>query len=149
MAWAPEDLVLASGADDGLVCLWDMTRLLVPPGDSSTEFARISSAGLGLGDGDGVGAHAREGRGAGKECQGALDVVMLEGHQAPVLALCFTSSGRVVVAADFSGAVLLWSRASYSVLFRLSGLTGPVSSVCMADGDATILTGCSDGSLRA
>ena len=149
VAWAPEDLVLASGADDGLVCLWDMTRLLVPPGDSSTEFARISSAGLGLGDGDGVGAHAREGRGAGKECQGALDVVTLEGHQAPVLALCFTSSGRVVVAADFSGAVLLWSRASCAVLFRLSGLTGPVSSVCMADGDATILTGCSDGSLRA
>ncbi|TXK41803.1 TIR domain-containing protein [Nonomuraea sp. C10] len=136
--------LLASGASDGTVVLWDALtgeRLRTRTGHSDGAWpVRLSPTGelLAVGGGDGV---VRVWDTATGE-----SVHLLAGHQAPVYTASF--GGSALVTGDSAGVVRVWDLTSGELVTTLDGHRGGVYRAVHAPGGALLATGDEAGTLR-
>ncbi len=137
--------IVAAGAGDGLVLLWDL--------------ATGADAGVLRGHPGAVAAltFAPGGRvlaSGGDDCvvrlwdvASARERLCLTGHEAPISALVVNVEGNILISADVNGEIKLWDLAAGSVLHSLRQPGGTLSLAIACDGEK-LAAGGRDGSIR-
>ncbi|GAA3612824.1 hypothetical protein GCM10022419_117290 [Nonomuraea rosea] len=147
IAYSPDDAVLATGSDDGVIQLWDATdpRRRTPLSDLPRTGAPVTALAFRPPGGDRVLLAAT---GRGTELWNVVNaarprrMAVLPG----AATAAFAPDGRALLAADADGTIRRWSIAGKPVQLGAVPAAAPVTG--LAVGGGTVVTGHTDGAVR-
>jgi WD40 repeat protein len=148
IAVAPEGHLLATGAANGTVTLWDVA--------GGKLLRRLRGHGAAVNvlswspDGKTLASASADRTVRGWDVDSGRQVWVFTGHQAPVLSVAFSPDGKRVASGgdDFESTVRIWDPATRKEVFSQPGHNGWVGILHPLEDGKTLLTAGSDGTLR-
>ncbi|XP_055518701.1 probable E3 ubiquitin-protein ligase HERC1 isoform X3 [Leucoraja erinacea] len=120
-------LMLASGCQNGLVCVWtvpqDVSKISLSASSSSEEWWE-----------QGTKSQIKNLKSGYRKAEEATCIYQLKGHLTPVRSVCFNSDGLVLVSGGLGGLMNIWSLRDGSVLQSVVTGSGAIQNIaCIPD----------------
>jgi WD40 repeat protein len=147
VAFAPDGESLATGADDGVIRVWQARAGPVPP--PLRGHARTVTAAAFSSNGRWFASASTDGTARLWDTASGYEARVLQGHDHQVWGVAFSPDGRRLATASFDRTVRIWDAATGGELAILRGHAGAVMTVSYsADGRSVFSGSREDGSVR-
>jgi eukaryotic-like serine/threonine-protein kinase len=146
VAFAPDCRTLASGGEDEIVVLWDVTTSMGP--SRILEHKAPIHALAFAPDGRTLAAGGLDANVRLWDVATGEERIALKGHTGAVRALAFAPDGHSLASAGWDGIIRFWHPGTGRVRFTLSGHTGGVNALAFAPDGRTLASGATDSTLR-
>jgi GTPase SAR1 family protein len=144
-AWHPNYSMLATGAFDGTVRLWDMTA------GTSLIFCSLEEKVMSVSwspNGDRLAVAGREGKVSIWGTREKLQLLHARVHEGDVYDLCWSPNGESLVSCGGDGTINVLAADDLQLIYKLRGHTDPVSDICLSPDGNLLASSSEDTTIR-